>query len=178
MSPADIRTLVNFFLFLGNGDTFKALRGFMEEVESGVPLENVFQRIVEEARLRAEKAEEEEGAFSSLKEWVVIACNTGEDSDLMRIEDLLPKIKSSSQRPMAKRLLVKALAKSGHLEDARTMAGNIRNSYWRAEAWLEVHNVSNDPSDLRAAEEAAKLIEASEAREEVLAQIRAAKHKK
>ena len=175
MDEVVLRNLSNFFLLVGNGETLDTLRGLIKEVERGVSLEGIFKKIIAQARLQAEK---EKDPFAGLKSWSIIAGHTGDDADLAMVEDLLSKITAPNQRAVGKKLLVKALAKSGNLEDARTMAGNIRSAYWRAEAYLEVYKVSNDQGDLASAEATVEAINSSELQTEVIAQIKAAQRSK
>ena len=172
MEDVALRNLSNFFLLVGNGDTLETLRGLIKEVEGGVSLEDIFKKVVSHARIQADK---EEDLFQCFREWTIIAGHTGEDADLARAEDLLPKIHSPNQRGVAKKLLVKALAKAGHLEDARTVSGNIKNAYWRAEAYLKLYEISNDAGDISSAIFAAEHINGADAKGEVLAQIKAAR---
>lgn len=170
-----LRNLSNFFLVVGNGDTLSTLRGLINEVESGVSLDDIFKRVVDHARVQAE---EKSDPFSRLKDWATIASHTKSDEDFTRAEDILPEVKTSNQRGMAKKLLVRALAHSDHFEDARTFAGNIKSGYWRAEAFMEVHEVSKDPADIALAESAMDHIHNKDIKDEVAAQIRAARHRK
>ena len=175
MNEVALRNLSKFFLTVGNGETLETLRGLVEEVEKGVPLEKIFQKVVAQARIEAAS---EKDHFKCLHDWAVIAGYTHEDSDLMMAEDYLLKIQAPNQRGAAKKMLVKAFAKAGHVGDARTLAGNIRSHYWRGEAYLEVYGISHDPADIKKAIDAAGAIISSDPKEEVLAKIRAAQHKK
>ena len=175
MSAVATENLANFFLVVGNGNTLETLRGLIDELGRGTTLEAIFEKVVAHARIKADK---EEDPFSRFKNWATIASQTGADEDLAMVEDLLPEIQSPNQRGMAKKLFVKVLAKAGHLEDAATVAGNIRSAYWRAEAYLERWKVVGGTADIDRASEAVEHIISSDAKEEVLAQIRAARHKK
>lgn len=169
-----LRKLSKFFLLVGNGDTLTALRGVIEKRESGASVEDIFKEVVAQARIDADNEDE---PTKRLRNWANIAYHTGEESDLEKVEALLPKIHNPNQRALGKKLLARALAKSGYLEDARTLAGNIKSAHWRAEAFLEIHAISEEQEDLRAAEDACGHIgEASlEVKSEVEALIQAAK---
>lgn len=170
-----LSNLSDFFLTVGNGNTFETLRSLIQEVESGVSLEKIFERIIGNAR---QKANEQPDAFSRLRSWAMIAGETHLDDDYDNAQDILHEIHSSNQRAKAKTLLVKALAKMGHLEDAKVLAEHIKNAYWRAEAFLKIYKITGDEDSFAKAKLAAKEVQSEEAQDEISAQILAAKHTK
>jgi len=172
MNIKSLQSLADFFLTVGNGETYAALRGVVDDISNGVSLDQVFKKIVAQARIQARQGCD---PFSRLKNWATIAANTKDAADFAEAEALMSKIQSPNQRAPAKKILARAYAKAGRLGEARTRAHDIKSAYWRAEAYLEIYGVSKEAGDLVLAKDAADRIINPDAQDEVMAQIGAAK---